>query len=787
MFSHNLKTFFRNFIKNPFYSIINLLGLSVGLSATIIAVLYITNETSYNKFHKDYEKIYRIGAGIKNESFEISTPNTLPDIAPLLMDKVPEIESATRFVRWYDNSIVKVGNDQFPNVSAVISDHELLNVFSFELLRGERSSFLRAPDKIAITESLATKLFGDTDPMHQIIYFEKEPKEVAWILKDPPHNSQIKFELLANFEFKKPFYEYLRLDVFTFFKLKQPMNKDIREKIQKVSDKHLLDVFEGWATSISSPIQPLKEIYLHSNLEREIGRRGNIKTLYIFGFLAMTILLIAVVNYINLLTSRSEYRGKEVGIKKVAGATKHRLRSQFLSESVATTFIALFIGFVIAEFFVYMINRNMNLNLSVFGQSTPLLIISFILVSVLIGIFSGAYPAFVLSRFQPAKVIKGIFETGGKANFLKIGLVIIQFSISTILIITILTFNAQIKYLKNQPLGFNKENLLVLSGVTDKMAANYESIRTQLLSHPNIDAVAGSQSIPGWGRSGQSIRRENQNNKQAIPIQENRVQDYYASTMEFEFVDGRDFTESFNDNESIIINEVTAKKLNLDNPVGEKVVVQQGLVTIVGVIKDFHYFSLKSTIEPLYLSNYAGSERINNISMRLNPNDLSNTIDYIREVVREYDPDYFWNHFFIDQMFDGMYRSEENLFNLVFFGSGIAFFLSVLGLFALTSYTILKKYKEVGIRKTFGASVQTIIFHLNSKILRWVLLTNIIAWPAGYFLMNNWLQNYPYKIAISWSFFIIAAIISLLVAFLTITYQSVKAATMNPTDALRYE
>ncbi|OFX89379.1 MAG: hypothetical protein A2W99_13870 [Bacteroidetes bacterium GWF2_33_16] len=784
MIKSYLKVFFRNTIKNPLFSAVNIFGLAVGIACSIVAFLYILHETNYNKGFDNYDKIYRIGAGIQSEMLNDSMPHTLYEVAPALLEQIPEIESVTRFVNWYyGSSLLKVNNEFYPKIKVLITDSLVLKVFSFKIIEGDPSTFLKSPTQIAITKSLAKKLFKNEEAIHKIIRFENVDLEVAWIMEDP-QNTTINFQMLANFEFTTPFIEYLRLDVVTFFRTKDHLSKEAESKIRKVSDKIILESFKEWTNKVNSPIQPLKDLYLRSDLGYELGGIGSLRTLYIFGFLAGIILLIAVINYVNLLTSRSEQRNKEVGIRKVIGADKLRLKKQFLGESVLLSIFALLLGFVLAEFFVFIVNSKLNMELSLFKQGNMMIFIFYILAAVLIGLISGIYPAFVMARYSPLKVIKGIFDADGNSNFLKILLVIIQFSISTFLLISIFIFNSQIKYLKSKELGFDEKNLVVFSECTNKIQSSYQSIRNDLISYRHIKSVSASQSIPGWGRSGQSIRKTTDDSKLAIACAENRVQVFYPETMGIEIIKGRSFDPNLDENKSIIINETAAKLLNTENPIGLEVITNRESV-VIGVAKDYHFDATTEKIQPLYLSNYV--DWFYNIQVRIDPEDKLNTIAYIKDVIMKYDPNYFWNYFFIDDMLKNQYKLEDRLFTMIIWGSTIALILSVLGLFALTSFTVSKRFKEIGIRKTFGASVNNVIYKLNRDIIRWVVLTNIIAWPAAYFVMRNWLQNYPYRIDLNWSHFIAASIISLIIALGTISFQSYKAARMNPVDAIRYE
>lgn len=783
MIRNYLKIFFRNTLKNPFYSTINILGLAVGLACSIVAFLYILNETSYNKGIRDSDRIYRIGAGLQSEMLNDSMPNTLFEIAPALMEQVPEVESATRFLNWYSQSLLKVNNEYIPKVKCLVTDSSVSDVFSFKILKGDPANFMQAPTKVAVTESFAKKAFKGRDPMQQMVRLEGFDLEVAWVVKDPVRSS-VNFDLLANFNFQKELKEWVRLDIYTFFKTKSTLTPEVEAKIRKISDKIILEVFSDWTKKVNSPIQPLNDIYLKSDLAYELGKTGSLRTLYIFGFLAGIILLIAMINYVNLLTSRSEYRNKEVGIRKVAGASQRKLRGQFLGESIILSVLALLLGLVLAEFIIYIVNDRLNVDLSLFKIGNPFIFILSFIVTIIIGLISGVYPAFIMAKYNPLKVIKGIFDSEGNSNFLKILLVIVQFSISTLLIIAIFVFNSQIKFLKTKDLGFNEKNLIVLPECTEEIQSSYESIRQELISYHHIKQVSASQSIPGWGRSGQSIRKRTDDPKMAIAIAENRVQDYYPETMDIEVIRGRSFDPAFDDNRSVLINETAAKLLDVENPIGLEVITNRESV-VIGVVKDYHFYSTTQELQPLYLSNYA--DWFYNIVIRIDPEDKLGSIQYIKDVIMKYDADYYWDYFFIDDMFANKYKVEERLFTMIFWGSGIALILSVLGLFALTSYTVSKKFKEIGIRKTFGASVNSIVNKLNKDIIRWVLFTNLFAWPVAYFVMKDWLQNYPYRVEINFGYFILASLISLLIAWITISFQAVRAARMNPVDAIRYE
>jgi len=754
------------------------------MAVGIVTFLFVNHESNYDQFHENIDKIYRVGAGIQNNALNDSMPNTVYQVGTNILNEVPEVKHLTRMVNWYRSKLVMVGKESFPKVNMLITDSMFIDVFSFPILQGNKNDFLKSPDKIAVSEKCAIRLFGNTDVLGKTIIIEKRDYEIAWLMKNPPHQSIIQFDILTPFTYRKELLNWLALDVHTYFTLSGELNQSTIDKIEKASNSALMERFGKWIVSCSAPILPFNEMYLYSTMDWEVGKTGNLKNLKLFSGLALLILLIAIVNYINLLTSRSEYRGKEVGVRKINGAAKNGVRIQFLAESAIVSIIALLFSFVLAESIVQLINKSMQINLGLLKQSTGLHYLVYFTIASLIGVLAGTYPAFVMTRFQPIKIIKGIFQAEGKSNQLKIALVMVQFSISTLLIIGILTMSDQIYFMKNKDMGFDADNLMIVDNMDKEFYENYDNIRNELLQHHHIKEVAGGQSVPGESRSGQSIRKHTDGDEESFGIQENRVKKEYIKTLGIEIIQGRDFNPDLDENRSIIINETAAKKLGVPNPVGLEVVTNRNSV-IIGVMKDYHYFSAGEEIMPLYLSNYRKS--FNKICIRVDRDDRPNTIRFVEKTLKKYKADLFWQYYFLDDNLKNQYKLEERVFNISMWVASIALFLSVLGLFALTSYTIMKKYKEIGIRKTLGASVKEVVSQLNKSILRWVLITNLIAWPSAWYFLNNWLNDYAYHVDLKISFFVAGSALSLLVAFLSISGQALKAARLCPSKAIRYE
>jgi len=778
--------FFRNFSKNPFFSFLNTFGLAVGYAVSIMAILYIVFHLNINKCHKDYDKIYRIHNGYVMNGKESFFANSLLSTGEQVFHEVPGVENFTRVTAWFrGNSLIKV-NDQFYNrTDILLADSNFIDIFSFDLVLGNKNNFLKDPKQIAITQKLSRKVFGNENPIGEKIIFQDSTYTVNWLIQDPSINSHIKFDMLIPFD-AMPSY-YFSFDAFTYIKFKEKPDEAIKNKVIAVTNRFNEEQVGEYATDFKADIMSLRDIYLKSNFEWEAVKTENIKNLYIFGFLGFLILFIALINFINLLTAKSEERSKEVGLKKVVGASKSQLKNQFIGETLLISFLSFLLSFVLVELLQNPINSLLNVELSLLNQGSLLLYAGLLIIPIFTGILAGFYPAIVLAKFQPVNIIKGIFNTSGKPNLLKVILVIIQFTISTLLISIILVIIFQVKYMKEKDLGFEVENLVVFSRLTTPIQQKYISLKNELLKNPNISYVTASHSIPGWGGSGQFIHFKGANPKtDAFPLSEYKVQDDFVETYGLELIAGRSFSfPEYRDSNVFIINETAAKKLGEENPIGKKVVVAMWEGEIVGIVKDFHFASMKYNIEPLVLSRY--SDRLYNLTAKIHPENSQETIDFIIDKLKEYDPNYYSSYRFVEDEFQKKYANEEKMLRIIIWGSIIAIILSILGLFALTSYTIHKKYKEIGLRKVQGASVTNIVFILNKNILRWVLLTNIIAWPLGYYLMDNWLQNFAFSIPLHIWYFIIAGAISFSIALATITFQARRAALLNPVDIIKYE
>ncbi|MFP4024450.1 MAG: ABC transporter permease [Thiohalospira sp.] len=792
MLKNYIKIALRNLVSQKFFSIINILGLAVGIAATIMLLLYVQHELSYDKFHKNYENTYRIISSIKQGDREpMVVPVALANAAEVIETKMPEIKSACKLDKRSGNVIID--EKVFSSQQYFYVDSTFFDVFSFSIISGNPKEALYNPKNIVITQSAAKRYFGKENPINQQMKIYDDEFTVKCLIEDIPANSHFSFDFITSFTSinnLEQYYGNRGFGFFTYFVVNEKANPESwKEKVIELSNKNIAKRFkdEGMesAFQIDTEIQKMGDIHLHSDYNWEIAPQGNIRNIYIYSFLAFFIIIIAIINFVNLVTARSETRSKEIGLRKVIGAQRKNIIKQFLGEAVIVSFIALVLGLVIVELFLdsfsTLVNRELALDYSNF-----VLIGLFIALTLIIGLIAGAYPAVYLSKFNPVRILKGITKKGGSNEYLKKGLVIFQFSIAIFLIISLLIMNLQMKYVKSKDLGFDKEHILIINNLKPGIIKDLNVIKPELENLPEVISVSGSESIPTQNNMVQNTYKSGDNPNNSIVMNEMAVQDDFIETFGFNIMQGRSFDKKFRtDTFAFIINETAAKKLGLDNPIGEKIFVWKTEGEIVGVIKDFHFRSFHQEIEPLAITKYRNY--ISYISVKLTGKNLNQTISSIEDIITKYNDGYEFRYFFMDDRFDNLYQEEQRSNKLNLFGSVLAIIIAMLGIFALTSYTVIKRTKEIGIRKVVGTPVSRILLMLLTDISKWVLLANIIAWPLAYYFMNNWLNNFAYKIDMHIGMFLAGAVIAFLIAIITVIILTYRAASANPVEALRYE
>jgi putative ABC transport system permease protein len=793
------KSGWRNIIRQKWFSFINVFGLAVGLAAAIMLYIYIKHETTYNKFHNDSEKIYRVISSFGPDAND-ALPRTFPGAAQVLKDQSPLVEQTVRIKPEYYN--LRIGEKVFRGHTCLMTDPSFAEIFDFKVISGDLGHTLSDPFSIAITRELAEVLFDRVDPLNQILEIEHHfideplrrmsqkyiPVKVGAVIETLPKNSMFQFSVLQSYESYDPTVSRtFSNDVFVFLKSKNVLSDENKEDLSALIKTYTLTIYgEEYRERIAYSLQALTDIHFGQKYGYDMGPRGNKELIYIFGAVALFILFIAIINFINLVTARSEKRAVEAAIRKVSGAERYQIILQFLGEAVMISFMALLLALLFSEILINPFANLLNRELSLPDELSFQQIIIFISMAPLIGILAGLYPAMLFAGYNPVQILRGKARGGSGNPMLRIFLVVIQFGISVILIITIMVFNRQIEYMKNTSLGFSAENVMVFGGLSDRLVNGFDALKSELLMLPGVVKVSSSQAYPGVSGSGMSLRRAEDPAEMNISANEYRTSRDFQETFGIKIKQGRWFDyDSQSDIQNFIVNETAVKTLGLTNPIGQKVIMWQREGEIIGVAEDFHYSSLKNEISPLVMSAY--SPAFYYISVKLSGQDTQATIEKVKNTLLAFDPNFNINERYLDAYFKALYKQEENNNKILTFASALAVIIAMMGIFGLSSYIIVSRTKEIGVRKVMGASVWQIIAVLFKDITRWVLLANLIAWPIAWWVMTNWLEGFPYRIHMSVWFLAWAGILSMLIVAITISGQTFMAARKNPVDALRGE
>jgi putative ABC transport system permease protein len=791
MFWNYLKITWRNIKRYKGYSSINIIGLAVGLACCILILLWVQDELSYDRFHAQTDDLYRAVTEFhKTEPAAHYWPVCAP-LAPALKEDYPEIIKATRLRRLGRGQLIKYGDKSFLESQVCLTDPDFFEMFTFPLVQGDPASVLSNPNSLVITEEMAAKYFGLENPLGKTLNINNEYDfSVTGIMKNVPHNSHLQFDFLLPFirieDFEKDwavldnwtlsgFATYVLLQKGTSL---QEINHKIKDYIQKhvAKSKDLLY------------LQPLKDIHLYSShIQFGIEGQGNIKYVYIFSVVAFFVLVIACINFMNLATARSSNRAKEVGLRKVVGARRPQLIGQFFSESVLMALLSLILAVVLVELFLPAF-RNLSGKPLESGFSGNINILLAIVVMTLItGFISGTYPALFLSSLRPVKVLKGRLKTEGRGYLFRKILVVSQFSLSILLIICTVLISNQVDYMRNRKLGLDKEQVVYLP-IRSELVEKYDPLKIELLKNTEIRNVAASSNIPTYGviLTLDYITWEGKDPEDTRVLHATSTGYDFIETLNMEMVEGRSFSEEHpSDENAVVINETAQKIIAMEDPVGKRLMLGDTELLIIGIVKDYHFKSLHSEIEPLLLINAPSLYRY--ILIKLDSGDIPGTLANIESTWKTFFPETPFEYHFLDEAYDRLYRTEQRMGTLFNYFTGLAIFISCLGLFGLASFMAEKRTKEIGIRKILGASVSGMVILLNREFIKWVLIANIVAWPVAYYAMSKWLQGFAYRTNMGVWNFALAALAAFAIAVATVSFQSLKAATANPADSLRYE
>jgi len=785
-----MKIILRNIKRQKGYSVINIAGLSIGIALFILIMLFVLNEHSYDRFNEKFDRIHRI---------ELGSGCVMPTgIAHFLAGQIPEIEEIVRFYPSFGKEyLIKHDGNYLKIRNFVFADSSVFKVFTFPFATGIPENALKDPFSLVITERTAERIFGTENPIGRTIFIDNKWNfTITGVIRNV-EKSHLPIDAIASFDSLLDIW-----DVDDFSQLEDdyayptyvllPEEHDATAVGQKINGwfKERLNLKEGSGFKL----RPLKGLYFAN--QRLMGdhyqRNGNWQLIQVFILVAVFILVIAGINFINLSTSRASNRAREVGIKKVVGASRKQLVSQFLFESVLTTGIALVSGFIIAEVLLPVFNNIISGNLTIKEFLTLPILLMFMCCAVVLGILAGIYPALYLSAFVPNVVLKGVLTKGRKAAKFRKALIVFQFAVSIVLIIATLGVLKQLNFMKNADLGFNKDHILVLNH-NRNLWEKKSVLRNELLKHPNISQVSFSCRVPGETMWNWSPKIKGK----TATISVNAIDPDFFQTYDVEMVEGRNFswTIGADRDNRFIVNEAALSFFDLDSPLGqsvESVPNGDGQGEIIGVVKDFHFNSLHAKINPVifYWLDWPHSKVSVKISFgnrTASTSEMRNTIRHIKKKWGELCPDYPFEYSFLDESYDLQYKSEEKLSEAFIRFALLAVFIACLGLFALAAFTAEQRTKEIGVRKVLGASSSQIVLLLTREYAKWILVANIIAWPVALYAMNTWLKNFAYRTSLGAGIFLLSAMTAMIVALFTVIFQSTKAAFADPIDALRFE
>lgn len=794
MLRNHIKFTFRNLTRHKVYSAINIFGLSIALACVILILLWINHELGYDSFHERADRIFMVLRG-EEDTFMAPTSGLL---APSLIKEIPEVINATGFAQLPETEKVLMRHEEkyFEEVVSFTDSH-FFEIFSFPFLKGSPSSALEDPYSVVMTDKAARKYFGDEEALGESVqmfsFGQKMAMKITGILEDIPSHSHIACEIFVPFHVMRTL--GMNLDDWdnqvprTYILTKE--NPDIQDLTNKIISCEKRNRPNRDLGKLSYRLLPLKDIHLRAKNIKFLITTGNITYVYIFGAIAFIIVIIACVNTMNLFTALSLKRTKEIGVRKVVGASRKTLIKQFLSETMVLSFLALLLAVGLSQVFLSAFNRLSGKDLAI-----PYFDVHFISASILIafftGVLSGYYPALFLSGFQPSKILKTKSNLGLKGFTFSKGLVIFQFSLSIILIIsTIVVFN-QLRFIQNSNLGYDKDHILCIR-INEDISGNYDVLKNELLKNPAILGVSRTEPVDAnmiTNTDGVQWAGKTENEEHYFRIL--RTDYDFVSTYNIEVDEGRFYSRQFSSDEtgSYVINQAAAKVMKLESPVGEEINLWGRKGTVIGVLKDFHFGSFHISIEPLICIIPTGQLKnlyLRLISIRFKPGTLQSSMKYIQSKWKEVLSNAPYNYYFLDDVLNVQYKAEQRMGTLFKYFTIFAIIIACLGLYGLASFSAEQKIKEIGIRKVLGATVSNITVMLSKEFLKWVILANLIAWPISWYVMSKWLQNFAYRTSINWWIFFLAGGIAFGIALITVGAQAIRAATANPVNSLRYE
>jgi len=792
MFQHYLKTLQRSFQKQRINSLINILGLALGLGITLLIWIFVLHELSYDKFITDHDRIYRIHS---RAALGQGDPQVLPTamfaLGETIMRDYPGVENLVRFTTFYSSPEV-VFLDEVTTLSGIMfGDEHFFSVFDFEFLAGQPMEVLQDPASIVINESTAARLAGEPlDALHQMIRVQNQTYQISGIIKDLPGNTHMAFNAMSHHDNLPEQIKTSGMNFFTYLKVApgtdiSGLEKSLDGTLEEIVRNN--PIYDGINIHVEHQLMNIGDIHLHSNLVWEMKENGSWRNVLVFSLLSVFILFVAIINYVNLATARSMLRSKEIGVRKVSGASRGGLIRQIMTESLLTALLAFIVAMLLAEVFSAYFTQNLGvaLNLTTLLSTRGLLVI--VLILGITGLLSGLYPAFYLSSFDPVRILKGEAVRGSKGQSFRRALVVFQFAITIFVISSLLVMTRQLRYMQTRDLGFDQEEVIILQNLSGRLWQSFQAVRSSLETNPRVISTGGGNFIYGGTNRIDLISELGADKDTGVIADVITVDHGFLETMGIELIEGRNFYpgSEMDVQSAFILNETAVSALGFEEPIGKQLDLFNIQGPLIGIVADFHLKSLHQPIEPLVM-NYAQTG-FPHIYLKSAPGDYPSLREDITAALREFDPHYIPNIRFLNETIELLYQQEERSANLLSAGAILAFIISLLGVYGLAAFSAERRVKEMGVRLVLGASIKQLLWLFNRESVIMAFIALLIAWPLAWLAMDQWLDNFAHRVSLTPLWFILPGLLIMIAGSLIISTQAYLATKANPVDSLRNE
>ncbi len=786
MFKNLLKTALRNIRKSFLYSLINVFGLTLGITSALFLIVYVTDELKYDRYHENAERIYRVQSHITETDDEFTWIIAQVPFADQVMQDYPDVEAACRFINFQRSLFIK-DEVEFTEESFYYADTTVFDIFTYKFIYGNPEGALSRPNDIVLTETIAKKYFGDVDPVGETLKAGEVFYEVTAVIEDVPTNSHFRFDaLVSRLSLPEQFGNWGNFGVFTYLLFPENVNvKDFEVKMQEMYTKYMAPIFEEMEITVEYELVPITDIHLHSDIAGEPEPTGSITYVYIFGLVALILVLIAAMNYMNLATARSARRAREVGLRKVVGSSRRALIFQFLSESVILTILALLISGVLMMLLMPSFNHITGKSFDLSILLTPIVLVSMFGLIILVGILGGSYPAFYLSRFSPVSVMQSDSGSSKSGSFMRKILVVFQFTISIAMIVCTLVVYSQLNHLRNKDQGWDMENVISIQLPDGEAPPQLTLLKQNLLKSTEILSVGATNTRMGEGSSKVIMNIETSEGMAPRGVNFGAIDHDFVETLGIEMIEGREFNQDMPSDTllGVIVNQTLADRLGWDEPLGKKVELGDEntlRADVIGVMKDYHQTGMYNEVESLMMIYRID---LNILYVKLGENTGS-ALAFAEQSWGEVFPNHPFTYEFLNERFEQQFVADKNRGKVFTIFTALAIFIACLGLFGLASFTVEKRTAEIGIRKVLGASEGVIVRLISKEFLILVIISMAIAFPISWYVMSNWLENYVYSISLGFMLFFIPGLIAVVLTLLTISYHAYRAAITNPADTL---